>query len=906
MKQRFLDHLSAAATTYRRLVLVITGVLCVTSIACAALFLQFDLSFKGMIGGGVEVVDRYDRIIRDFKVSGLLTLTLEPTADRVAAVGRLNERIDEAVFGVLGEEGAKRIVAMLMEYGRQDVRTLSDKSTMLVAMRVLAALAEPARERMLRSWTSLDERERRFVGGNIASQDRQTRRAVYRKFQRLSREELAALIGVAGGLPDGARDRIVRSVLGQLSVYDKRTLLEELPLEEVQRRELLAAIDKRETEIGTVLGSFKDRVVVFAEDLRSTLVSDTPAGSGQDQLRDVFNGVLYSDEFSFSADQQMFLIMVSPTRNIDDITNAKKFVRLFDEQMTRMKSKYSDLVLRRTGFAAVQMDAQRALFSDFGLMMTATVVGILVIFLVGLKSVDYFFLSMVPLVVSIVIMIGLYSIFGELNLFSMMTPIILFGLGIDYAIHFGSRYGEVRIELGPEASQAEVIRDTFSSIGAGLFIAALTTVFAFLSLLVSVISGFVQSGILAASGVISAFLAMVYVLPILIAWRERRSSKGGQGFRFLRSKRFEPLGRLAASRLGVVLGVLILALALTSMIFLPRIEVEKNGMTLTPEGVESVGLSKDLEEKYDFTDTQAYFIVDGYDALKEFRRELAREEQGHSAYPAINTRRVMDARKAIRTFEKMGWDRKLESLDGYVQQYAEQNNIMGGTNRHIAQMYEFIIRNYIDWQNDRYLVIVPPSGFVWDSDLTDLFIADLGRLERKFGVHSASFVQIWKFLIGHMMSDLVYSSLVAFGLVILILAVTMRSLRGTVICSLAMLITFLSTLSVIGMAGIKFNYVNVMAMPLVIGLGIDYIVHIYYRIVHEEGRDIAGAVSSTGKAVLLTTLTTLMAFGSISFSIHHGLAQMGMITCIGLTIALLCSLLLVPTMVRVAFRGPRE
>ena len=45
------------------------------------------------------------------------------------------------------------------------------------------------------------------------------------------------------------------------------------------------------------------------------------------------------------------------------------------------------------------------------------------------------------------------------------------------------------------------------------------------------------------------------------------------------------------------------------------------------------------------------------------------------------------------------------------EQFAEQDNVMGGTNKHIARMYEFIIRNYVDWEHERYLVIVPPAGF---------------------------------------------------------------------------------------------------------------------------------------------------------------------------------------------------
>jgi len=393
---------------------------------------------------------------------------------------------------------------------------------------------------------------------------------------------------------------------------------------------------------------------------------------------------------------------------------------------------------------------------------------------------------------------------------------------------------------------------------------------------------------------------MMYLLPVLVTWREERFKK--TGVNFLESREFLRLGQLARSPFGTVVAAAIVLHALSAIIYLPRIGVERDGMKLTPQ-VESVTLSKDLEDKFNFTDVQSYMILKGYKNLKKFRREVASKKDGSSAYPAINASRLMDARKAIRTFEKLGWDRNIETLAEYRDKYAAKTTMMGSSTRNIADLYDFIVRNYVDWENDEYLVIVPPSGFVWDSDLTDMYLADLGRLEQVFGVESAGFIHIWKWLLDHMMGDLLRSSVAAFVLMLLVIFATMRSIRGTLICSVTMLISFISTLSVVGMLGIKFNYVNVISFPLVIGLGIDYIVHIYHRLVHTEKGDIVTAVSSTGKAVLLTTLTTLMAFGTISFSIHRGLAQTGIITCVGLTIALLSSLFVVPTLVKLAYRS---
>ena len=162
---------------------------------------------------------------------------------------------------------------------------------------------------------------------------------------------------------------------------------------------------------------------------------------------------------------------------------------------------------------------------------------------------------------------------------------------------------------------------------------------------------------------------------------------------------------------------------------------------------------------------------------------------------------------------------------------------------------------------------------------------------------------IWKFLVDHLLGDLLSTSLAAFILVILVLLAITRSWRGTLICSAALLISFAGTLALIGLLGLELNCVNIIAFPVIIGLGIDYIVHIYYRVVHEGEHDVVAAVASTGKAVLLTTLTTLVAFGAISFSAHKGLAMMGQFSFIGLSVAFLCSLFLVPVLVKLVFRG---
>jgi predicted RND superfamily exporter protein len=77
------------------------------------------------------------------------------------------------------------------------------------------------------------------------------------------------------------------------------------------------------------------------------------------------------------------------------------------------------------------------------------------------------------------------------------------------------------------------------------------------------------------------------------------------------------------------------------------------------------------------------------------------------------------------------------------------------------------------------------------------------------------------------------------------------------------------------LVGMQLTVMNVMALPLIIGIGIDDGVHIVHRWLSEGRGHIRTVFASTGKAILLTSLTTMIAFGSLVFSIWRGFGHLG-------------------------------
>ncbi len=94
------------------------------------------------------------------------------------------------------------------------------------------------------------------------------------------------------------------------------------------------------------------------------------------------------------------------------------------------------------------------------------------------------------------------------------------------------------------------------------------------------------------------------------------------------------------------------------------------------------------------------------------------------------------------------------------------------------------------------------------------------------------------------------------------------------------------------LAGLQFTMVNVMAIPLIIGIGIDDGVHILHRYRIEQ--KLSTVFRSTGKAVLLTSLTTMMGFGSLWFATYRGLGSMGIALFIGVGSCFLASVIIIP------------
>ena len=127
--------------------------------------------------------------------------------------------------------------------------------------------------------------------------------------------------------------------------------------------------------------------------------------------------------------------------------------------------------------------------------------------------------------------------------------------------------------------------------------------------------------------------------------------------------------------------------------------------------------------------------------------------------------------------------------------------------------------------------------------------------------------------------------------VLVILTVTLRRLLDVVLVMMPLVLSALLTLFLAVLLGMPLNFANIIALPLLLGVGVSF--NVYFVMNWRAGLT-APLASATARAVLFSALTTGTAFGSLALSGHPGTASMGELLLISLGCTLIASLVFVP------------
>lgn len=636
-------------------------------------------------------------------------------------------------------------------------------------------------------------------------------------------------------------------------------------------------------------------------------------------------------EYLTSPDSTTLVVRFYPTGAQTDIAFVERLYSDVDSLVVAMQpGRYAeDLVVTPAGRLLRQTIEVRSITSDvqtsFGTGVLAVVLAVVLYFLyksVQAKTGGRFVLRVVlseilrtpvtallltvPLFMSLAWTGGIAAVaFGTLNLMTSTLGLVLFGLGIEYGIHFYARYAE---ERGAGRSVAEAIEDTFVSTGEGIAVSALTTAFALYVLQIADFRGFSEFGLIGGTGILLSLVAMLTVLPALIVLAEKTRLLN------LRTRGeaspFEPERRFPFSRTIVVVSLVLVA---ASAFLASRVSFEYDFSKLEPEVDEYFRRAQALEPVFGQSERRnpAYILLDNAtdvrpvsDALKE----LAAQDSLILAVESLQERFPTDTATTRLKLVRLAEIRAVladpflvADTTGQVARLAQAASATEAFP--LDSVPSFITRPFMTREGTvGNFVIVFPRGNMADGLRSIRFAELIGRVTTPSGeeFYAASTQLIAADMLGLMQKESQRMIAITLALVVLLVLLSFRNVRWSLLALSPLAVGLLWMMGSMVVGGVQLTFYNLVVLPTVLGIGNDGGVHLSHRYREEGKGSIRRVLRSTGEHITMGAVTNLIGFGGLIISTHPGLRSIGLLAVVGIGATLASTLVFFPALLQVA------
>ncbi|MDT0630180.1 MMPL family transporter [Rubrivirga sp. S365] len=650
----------------------------------------------------------------------------------------------------------------------------------------------------------------------------------------------------------------------------------------------------------------------------------------QDELRADL-AQLALTEYTMSPDSTTLVVRFYPTGSKTDIGFVEQLYADVDELVIRMQPGryHPEMVVTPAGQILKQAVEVRSITSDvqnsFGGGVLAVVLTVVLYFLYKsvqartggrlvwrvvavelLRTPVTALLLTVPLLISLSWTAGVAgAAFGTLNLMTSTLGLVLFGLGIDYGIHFYARYAE---ERGAGRGVSDAVEETFVSTGQGIAVSAFTTAFALFVLQIADFRGFSEFGLIGGMGIVFALISMLFVLPALLSIAERVGALN------LRSRgeasAYEPDVRFPFSRTVVSVCLGITALCVLAV---PDVRFEYNFSNLEPEYPDYERRAQALTPALGQSERRnpAYILLDDPQDVRSVTAALKRLAERDSmilAVESLQERFPTDPETTRRKLDRLAEVREVlqdpflaADTTGQIQRLREAASAT--TPIPLDSVPAFITRPFMTREGTvGNFVIVFPRGKLSDGRRSIRFGELIGQVTTPDGgeFFAASTQLVAADMLKLMQEESQLMVGVTFVLVFVLVFVSFRSLRWTLVAVTPLAVGLVWMLGAMVLLDVQLTFYNLVVLPTVLGIGNDGGVHLTHRY-REEGRgSIRRVLRSTGEHVTMGALTNLIGFGGLLVSNHPGLRSIGVLAVVGIGTTLVATLAFFPALLQVA------
>ena len=600
--------------------------------------------------------------------------------------------------------------------------------------------------------------------------------------------------------------------------------------------------------------------------------------------------------------------------------------------------------VRLTGSVALADEEFATVADGAALNGVVTILVVLLLLWLALRQARIVLAVLVNLAVGLTLTaaIGLWMV-GALNLISVAFAVLFIGLGVDFGIQFSVRY---RAERHTNRDLGGALEATARGVAGPLLLAAASIAAAFYSFLPTAYVGLSELGLIAGTGMIVAFLTTITLLPALLTALKPAGEPEPVGWAAL-----APLDRFLDRRRNWVVGVT-LAGVILGLPLLGGLRFDFNPLDLRSKQVELVStlldlmrdpdtspntidvlapdlgaaaalaeklsglpevakvrtlesfVPKDQDEKLALIDDASFFFentltpaqvdpaptpAQTLEAIDKTAADLSGAAKGIDSPGAMQARRLATALTALAKAppaEREEANRVLATP--LITTLQEVRDLLTAEHVTIDTLPPSLRSAWIAADGE-VRIEVAPSGDGNDNAVLRRFVDAVRTVAPQASGAPIFIVEAARTIVKAFLQAAVWSV----ASIALILFVTLRRWLDVALTLIPLMVAIVVTLEICVAIGLQLNFANIIALPLLLGVGVAF--KIYYVMAWRAGETNFLQLSLT-RAVFFSACATATAFGSLWFSHHPGTSSMGKLMALSLVTTLSAAVLFQPAL----------
>jgi uncharacterized protein len=668
--------------------------------------------------------------------------------------------------------------------------------------------------------------------------------------------------------------------------------------------------------------------------------------SGQD------DSMLEQPHWFFSDDGKLAFLLARPAK-VDEksFTPVAESVNRARELVREASAEFSDLSFGLTGLPVLENDEMAGTDRDSMWAARLALGGMVLLYFIVYRGPRYPLLTVSSLLAGTFWALGLTTIFiGHLNILSSAFAVMLIGMG-DYGVFWVARFDEER-RAGRDIDKAMLL--TSAHAGRRILTAAITTSLAFFAIMFADFKAVAELGFIAGSGILLCACACFVLMPPLLKLTQREPRAG--------VVRFTPRPNRWLSRpanhprlvLGVTAVVVLVCGACASklrydenLLHLQSQELESvrweqklltgsvgtgwHAISVANSTEEAVALHKRYEQlpTVGRVDEIASLLPPDQDRKMAYIERIGRQmaalparEQVQRHPQADGARLRGDLERTAKLAHQPELRQALEGLSGVLAELpagARNAALAAFELRLTADLWDGLNRlresatakpivlddlppdlreRYVS-TSGKWLVRAFARNDLWDPDALAIFV------EQTRTVDPEATGKLFGTLEGlrSMSNGYFHAGLYALLAIVLVLAVDFRSIRCVLLALLPLAIGMITSLGVLRLFGGSLNPANLVAVPLIVGVGVDNGVHVVHDYLARRRGEPYRISNATGRGILVAALTTIISFATLMISRHEGMFGLGLILSTGVACCRFAALFVLPAILRLYDRS---